>query len=271
MPADTRKQTFIVATLLCLICSVLVSTAAVVLRPRQQENKKLDIQENILRVAGVFDESSDVASQFEDVETVLVILGSGPNRGIEYSAADAAMEGVDIATYDARKATATDPIPTGALPQIANRELFSFVYKFRKPGGELDQVVLPIYGKGLWSTLYGFIALEADGVTIRGITFYEHGETPGLGGEVDNENWKAGWKGKLASGEIDGRSMTIKVKKGTVNPDDAAAAYEVDGLSGATITSNGVTALVQYWLGPHAFGQYLENLQAGNESGQSDG
>ena len=272
MPADTRKQTFIVATLLCLICSILVSTAAVVLRPRQQENRKLDIQRNILRVAGILNESADVAMQFRQVETVLVMLGSGPNRGVEVTAEEAAMEGVhDVSTYDARKTAVTEEIPAGALPQITSRELFSFVYKVSNSRGELDQVILPIYGKGLWSTLYGFIAIDADGVTIRGITFYEHGETPGLGGEVDNAEWKARWSGKQAFGEVAGRPIRIKVSKGQVNPDSETAPFEVDGLSGATITSNGVTSLVQYWLGPHGFGQYLENVRDGQGLEQSDG
>lgn len=279
MAADTRKQTFIVATLLCLICSVLVSTAAVVLRPRQQENKRLDIQQNILRVAGIFAPDDDVSAtdierEFRQVETALIVLGSDRGGGTEVSEQDAEYEQIDLKNFDPRKEVAQGrvaAIPPGELPQIANRAMFSHVYKIRNADGALDQIVLPVYGKGLWSTLYGFIALESDGVTIRGITFYEHGETPGLGGEVDNPKWKASWNGKKAFGEIDGRSITIKVLKGQVNPDSATAPYEVDGLSGATITSNGVTALVQYWLGPHGFGKYLENLRAENGTETSDG
>ena len=279
MTADDRKQTIVVATLLCLVCSVLVSTAAVVLRPRQQENKRLDIQQNILRVAGVIAPDAEVTEadserEFRQVETALVVLGSDRGGGMEISEQDAKYEQIDLKNFDPRKEVAQGrvaAIPAGELPQIANRAMFSNVYKIRKVDGAIDQIVLPVYGKGLWSTLYGFIALESDGVTIRGITFYQHGETPGLGGEVDNPKWKASWNGKKAFGEIDGRSVKIKVLKGQVNPDSATASFEVDGLSGATITSNGVTALVQYWLGPHGFGKYLENLRDENGSEESDG
>ena len=131
-------------------------------------------------------------------------------------------------------------------------------------------MILPIYGKGLWSTLYGFIAVDADGQTIRGITFYEHGETPGLGGEVENPAWKALWPGKSAfsAEEIKGSSLDhlptpiIQVAKGQVTSETVQAEHKVDGLSGATITSNGVTALVRYWLGPDGFGSYLHQLRS---------
>ncbi|MBI1312170.1 Na(+)-translocating NADH-quinone reductase subunit C [bacterium] len=256
MQRDSNTQTMIVAACLCLVCSVLVSTAAVVLRPTQQENKTLDIQRNILKVAGVFDENKSVASQFAAVKPQLIWL----EKGTVVTAADAKYEKLDLKTYDPRKAAKqpefSDPVePPGALPQISRRERFAFVYQLKKEDGSLDQIILPIYGKGLWSTLYGFLAIDADLETIRGITFYEHGETPGLGGEVDNPAWKAKWNGKKAFGS-DGRTPVIAVAKG------ASGDHQIDALSGATITSNGVTDLVQYWLGPDGFGPYLAHLRA---------
>ena len=70
----------------------------------------------------------------------------------------------------------------------------TLVYELRDDAGALDLVVLPVHGLGLWSILYGFVALDADLETIRGLTYYEHKETPGLGGEVDNPRWKSLWK-----------------------------------------------------------------------------
>ena len=132
------------------------------------------------------------------------------------------------------------------------------VYQVTK-GGEIDQLILPVEGKGLWSTLYGFLSLKADLESIQGLTFYDHGETPGLGGEVDNKNWKALWKGRKAFDER-GR-IAIKVKKGQAGPPDADP-YQVDGLSGATITSRGVTHLLAFWLGDDGFGPYLDQYRA---------
>ena len=264
MQRDSVKQTFIVASCLCLVCSVLVSTAAVVLRPTQQENKTLDIQKNILTVAGVLDENKSVAAQFAAVESQLIWL----KEGTVVTEEDAKHEKLDLRTYDARKASKlpefSDPVePAGSLPQIARRERFAYVYLLKKDDGSLDQIILPIYGKGLWSTLYGFLSVDADTKTVRGITFYEHGETPGLGGEVDNPDWKALWNGKQAYGE-DGTTPAIAVAKG------ASGDHQIDALSGATITSNGVTSLVQYWLGPDGFGPYLARVRsAGSQTADS--
>jgi Na+-transporting NADH:ubiquinone oxidoreductase subunit C len=264
---DTAQRTFMVAASLCLVCSVLVSSAAVILRPAQQRNQQLDIQKNILTVSGQLDEAQPIDVQFrKNVEAKLIDL----KTGTELSETDLKYAEINLTTYDARKAakvaaTSTEVSPAGALPQIARRELYSLVYQVKKEDGTLDQVVLPIYGKGLWSTLYGFIAVEADGVTIRGITFYEHGETPGLGGEVDNPGWKATWEGKKAFGELSGDGIAtpvIEVLKGSVDKSSASATHQVDGLSGATITSRGVSLLVQYWLGADGFGPYLKTLQA---------
>lgn len=269
MTAESPKQTMIVATCLCLVCSVLVSTAAVVLKPAQQEQKTRDIQKNILKVAGIYDETRKVETQFKVVEPVLIELAGKRPR-----ITDPSEEGIDLKTYDPKKAAKKEQdsvkvSPPGALPQIARREIYTIAYEIKKEDGNLDQVILPIYGKGLWSTLYGFIAVDADGQTIRGITFYEHGETPGLGGEVDNVVWKALWPGKSAftTDDVEQASLdhlpipSIQVAKGPVTPQTAQAEHKVDGLSGATITSNGVTALVRYWLGPDAFGSYLHQLR----------
>ena len=133
-----------------------------------------------------------------------------------------------------------------------------------KDGEQVTGVVVPIEGYGLWSTLYGYLALDADARTVRGITFYRHGETPGLGGEVDNPLWKADWVGRLAYN--DKWQPALRVKKGIAGPPDTDP-YEVDGLSGATITSNGVTSMVDFWLGRSGFGPYLAQFRKQGDMG----
>ena len=130
----------------------------------------------------------------------------------------------------------------------------------RDADNNLEKVILPVHGYGLWSTLYGFVALESDLNTIAGLGFYEHGETPGLGGEVDNPRWKALWEGKQAYRE---GNVAISVIKGAVNPQASTAAWQVDGLSGATLTSKGVNNLVRFWLGQDGFAPFLSNLRQG--------
>ena len=120
-------------------------------------------------------------------------------------------------------------------------------------------LILPVYGKGLWSTMYGLLALKRDLRTVAGLTFYQHGETPGLGGEIDNPDWQAKWHGKQAL-DANGR-VIIDVIKGQVDATGADAYHQVDGLAGATLTSKGVENLLHYWLGRDGYGPLLERLR----------
>jgi Na+-transporting NADH:ubiquinone oxidoreductase subunit C len=115
----------------------------------------------------------------------------------------------------------------------------------------------------LWSTLYGFVALEPDATTIADIIFYSHGETPGLGDFIDKPDWRALWHGKQVFDESG--DVAIRVVKGRASHDDPRARYLVDGVSGATLTGNGVTNLMQYWFGDHGYGPYLRRLRGGAE------
>lgn len=243
-----------VALGLCLVCSVVVSTAAVVLKPAQQANKTLDMKRNILMAAGLLDPALSVEEQFEQVETRLVSLDEGRF-----------VEGVDPASFDQREA-AKDPAQSRAIPgdadpaKLVRREDQALVYLVRDQQGGLDKIILPIRGYGLWSTLHGFMALESDGNTVAGLGFYEHAETPGLGGEVDNPNWKAIWPGKKV---YQGEQVAIQVLKAAVPAGSPDAQWQVDGLSGATLTTKGVDNLVRYWMGDQGFKPLLENLRRG--------
>lgn len=251
---DSISKTLIVAFSLCIVCSVIVSTAAVVLKPAQEINKTLDRKRNILQAAGMLDETLGVEEQFAQVSTRVVDLRTGRFT-----------DEVDAQRYDQRKA-AKDTSGSEALSsvddiaKIARRANYALVYLVESEQGQIEKIILPIHGYGLWSTLYGFIALEADGNTVAGLGFYEHGETPGLGGEVDNPRWKAFWPGKQVyrNGEA-----AIGLVKGSVNPASADAPWQIDGLAGATLTARGVTNLVQFWLGENGFEMFLQNLKSG--------
>ena len=127
---------------------------------------------------------------------------------------------------------------------------------------QITKIILPVHGKGLWSTMYGFLALNRDGETVEGFAFYQQGETPGLGGEVDNPKWKASWIGKKVLDESG--NPVIDIVKGSVDTTRPEAVHQVDGLSGATITSNGVENLLRFWLGENGFGPYLSKIRGEN-------
>jgi Na+-transporting NADH:ubiquinone oxidoreductase subunit C len=273
MGRDSVLGTLLVAGVLCVVCALLVTTARVGLREKQEFNKQLDRKKNILLAAGLITDKAkqpEIEQVYnERVKAVLVDLDAAkvvPPSEIDY------------ATYDAREAMndkeRSKPVDGkgGPTTGIDRREKYAFVYEVRE-GDKVDLYVLPIYGKGLWSTLWGFLAIDADGRTLRGITFYEHAETPGLGGEVDSQTWKSYWSSKehpkLAYD--DEGNVAIEVIKGTVNRSSPNAKYQVDGLSGATITTRGVSAMVQYWLGPDGFGPYLKSVTSGEATLEAAG
>ena len=250
MAHESVGRTFTVAIIIFSICSFLVSGAAVGLHDKQQANKELDRKKNILIAAGIYDANVPIAETFQMVDAKIVDLATG-----EYVSTDV----IDPATYDQRLAAQDAELSTRIsakedLAGIGRREKYSFVYFINKDG-KLDQIVLPINGKGLWSTLYGFLSLDADLNTVRGLTFYEHGETPGLGDKIDDTAWQKLWVGKKVYGEQG--AVDIRVIKGIVDPNNLQAIHQVDGLAGATLTANGVTHLMHYWFGDHAFKPYL--------------
>lgn len=249
--------TILFAGAVCVVCAILVSTSAVSLSELQDANATLDKRRNVLLAAGLIDSSrgvsaEDVEKLFENVSTLVIDLESG----------EAAPE-VNVGAYDQQKAKSDPALSREAPPNsavIKRLPKYAVVYHVLGEQGDVKMIVLPIEGYGLWSTLYGFLALDADGKTIRGLTYYQHGETPGLGGEVDNPRWKGLWPGRIAfddSGEV-----VIEVIKGQAGP-AAADPHQVDGLAGATITSRGVTNMLRFWLGENGFANYLKNYRQG--------
>ncbi len=251
---DSISNTLIVAVGLSLVCSVIVASAALVLKPVQERNQELFRQQIILDVAGLMEPGGDIQALFGQIEPRMVDLESGDYTDV-----------ADPATFDSL-AAANDPALGTAIPDdrdiagIGRRARVEPVYIVRD-GDEINQIILPVYGKGLWSTMLGYLAVAPDGETIRGLRFYSHAETPGLGDQIDKPDWRAQWDGKHLYGD-DGEPR-IRVIKGKVPAGGANAQYQIDGLSGATLTGNGVTNLVRYWTGPDGFGPYLSNLREG--------
>ena len=206
---DSMSNTLIVAIGVSLVCSVLVASAAVILKPRQERNEAEFRQRIILDVAGLYEPGGNIAELYTAIEEQATTLASGEEAP---------------------------------------------VYIVRD-GGELEQVILPIEGAGLWATMYGFLAVEADGETARGLQFYDHGETPGLGDGVDKPAWRAQWRGKKLYD--DAGNPQIEIVKGNA-PDDSD--YQIDGLAGATLTGRGVNEFVHYWIGDEGYGPYLQQL-----------
>lgn len=277
MRRDGILKTVLVAATLCLVCSLLVSLAAISLRDRQAKNVELFRKSNVLAVAGLdaaaIQKAGGVAKAFEGmVQEIVIDLRTGAEAREGLSEAMKLPAEQALAKYDPVKAAKNakqDPrlgtVFTDRKADIAGlgvgRENYSSVYRFQPADGGDPVWIFPVRGRGLWSTLKGFVALESDLQTIRGLTFYEHAETPGLGGEVDNPAWKQKWHGKQVFG-ADGH-VAVHVVKGAAESTDR---FGVDGLSGATITSAGVSHLLEYWLGPEGFGPFIQRQRGGAAS-----
>ncbi len=253
MAKDTVSKTFIVAGLLSVVCSAFVSTTAVFLRPEQAKNKDLDRKKNILQAAGLYEEGKSIEELFQEFEIKVVDLATGEFRN-----------NIDAVMFDQRKAAKSADLgveisKADDLAGIKRRSPYALVYVAENENGEIQQLILPVHGKGLWSTLYGYLALDADLTTIDGFAFYEHGETPGLGGEVDNPRWKAQWIDKKAFDEEGNTRITVI--KGKVDPNSPDRQYQVDGLSGATITTR---------LGKNGFKPLLDRIRSKEGKNEHD-
>lgn len=260
MQRDSIANTFLVAIVLCALCGILVSASAVQLRPYQDANKLLDQQRNVLQAAGLADRNTsnaDISKIFEArVKRVVVDLRTGEIVSDVNPDSLTPLRDAKSTDDELRMALTSDNDPA----KLKGRENRTIVYQVMSESDKekVEQYVFPIRGYGLWSTLFGFLALEADLTTIKGITYYQHGETPGLGGEVDNPAWKGQFNGKLLY-DAEG-NVALKVFKGGAPAGDV---HGVDALSGASITTSGVEKMIAFWFGENGFKSYIERTRGG--------
>jgi len=262
MSNESTKKTVLVTLGVCFVCSILVSTAAVTLRGIQRRNQEQEKLKNILIAGDLISGSEKLESEKIEkiyqghIKAIIVDLRNGNILPDSLYTDQLNPDSYDI------KSAVKDPdlsrdIEENDIAQIGRMPVYIVVYQVIE-SGEIQKIILPIFGKGLWSTMYGFIALSQNLKTVTGFTIYEHGETPGLGGEVDNPQWKKLWIGKQAFD--DNRAVRIEVIKGKTDPADPETIYRVDGLSGSTLTTRGVDQMVKFWLGDQGYGPFLRQL-----------
>ena len=233
----------IIPLVACIACAIIVSVTAVSVRPEQNLNVENEKKVKILAAAGI--KTDKVDEEFSRIKTVFVDFETDKLVIIDPA-------------YDHIKA-ASNPDLSTVIPKaddiavLKRRENIGTIYVWVDEKNAIEKLVLPIRGYGLWGTLYGYLSLDSDLNTVRGIEYYDHKETPGLGGEVDNPNWKSDWYGKRIYND-DG-SVALYVTKGASSTD-----YEIDGISGATLTTNGVSNMIKYWLGDNGYGPIIKNL-----------
>ncbi len=254
---ESTTRTLLVALVVCLVSSVFVAGAAVALKPTQAENRLLDKQRSILAIAGLGEpgmSGKEVKALFDSRITAKVVdLQSGTFSDAQ-----------DPLGYDPLKA-AKDPALSDALPaaediaSIKRRERYTTVYLV-ETDGKLDTLILPVRGYGLWSTLYGFLALKGDLNTVAGFGFTSMARPRSRRRGRQSEMEGAVGRQDLYDAQGD---LAVQIIKGSVDPQSAKATHQVDGLAGATLTSKGVDNLLHFWLGKDGFDAFLANLRKG--------
>jgi len=254
--SDTKKTetfggTLVFVFIICLVCAALVSISAVGLKPLQQANKLLDKQTKILEASGLMEMAgADIVGTYNKyVVAKLIDLDSGT-----------VIEG-DVNDFDERRDSrdlSKSIKPENDIAGINRRANSAVVYLVNNEQGQLETIVLPIIGSGLWDLMYGFVGMNADLNTVKSVIYSaDFKETPGLGAEVLNPNWKALWPGKKifnSEGEV-----KIQLVKGGAKKDDV---HGVDALSGATLTSRGVTRTLHFWFGKEGYGPFIAKFRA---------
>lgn len=257
MNNDSPLKAFLVVVLTAVVCSTLVSAAVVVLRPIQLNNQMLDRSRNIMNLTGLVEEGLVPG----DEEMLELFLGMDVRiLDIDQAVFDTEL---DPLSFDQRRA-ANNPELGIAIPtdldraSLGRRSRFATIYIVLKDD-ELDRLILPVHGSGMWSTMYGYVALESDLNTIAAATFYEQNETPGLGDQIMRPEWQAQWEGRRLYDEVG--DLRFRVNHGKVEPGSSTWLYEVDALTGATVTADAVTGMMHYWFGPHGYQQFLDSLR----------
>ena len=251
---ESPARALMVVLGVAVVCALLVSFTAVTLRPYQianVERHRLALPESILAALSAAGRTLATGN----IESRVVELATG-----RYA------DGIDADTFDARQAEA-DPDASSEVPaehdvaRIKRRANHAVVYLVRDADRNVQLLILPVYGKGYQSTLRAFLALEGDTSTVAALRFYEQGDTPGLGGRIQDADWEAQWPGKRVYDESG--NLRLGVATGDKAVASADGRYLVDGISGATRTSRGIHRLLQFWLGEFGFGPYLERVRQG--------
>jgi len=250
---ETFGKTVAFVFAVCIVCAALVSFSAVSLKPMQTANKLLDKQTKILETAGLLQAgmtSKEIVAKYNKVvEARMIDLDSG--KFIEGN------PDMFDERRNSRDASKSDK-PKDDIAGINRRSHDAVVYLVRDEAGKVDTVVLPIVGSGLWDLMFGYVGLESDLNTVKSVIYSDHKETPGLGAEVMNPRWKALWPGKKIyndAGEV--KAMLVK---GGAKPNDL---HGVDALSGATLTSNGVTNTLRFWFGEEGYAPFIAANRGG--------
>ncbi|MBX3531911.1 MAG: NADH:ubiquinone reductase (Na(+)-transporting) subunit C [Rhizobiaceae bacterium] len=248
-PNDGRAKTLIVAFLVSAICAVLVTGATVVLRPIQAQNRAAEQQARLEALIAAVPGMSDLIAEAggDALSTLVVDLDAGA------AAADVTPETLEAALSD--PANWTSLAPADDVAGIGNRPDYAQIYLLRS-GDAVSLVILPVVGTGYAGRIQALLALQGDMRTLAGIAVTEQSETPGLGARIEEPLWQQNFAGKQLFD--DSGTYRFSVVRGS-----ARTEFEVDGITGATRTSNAIGQMVRFWVGQKGYGPLMAAIRRG--------
>lgn len=252
-------RSLVVVLSVCTVCSLLVSAASVLLAPIQRAHRERDRQDAVRalieRRPGLSELLADAGT--DDVHEWVLELATGE-----------VATWIDPSTFDARGA-ASDPLTSTEIPIDRDRAGLGRRADHATALAVLDEedralvLILPVHGQGYGGPMYGYVALDGDGNTLLGLSIHEHSETPGVGGALlEDEDWLAEWNGKRIRDARD--RVRIGVAAQELAPDSEATRYEIDAVTGATMTSGGIANVLRFWLGDDGYGPFLARVRRGD-------
>ena len=233
MNKQSNTYTIIYIIVLVLVVGSALALTAMALKPRQQENADADKKRQILAAVHITADHKDISSTFDKYITDQFIVDEAGER-----------VGDDAFAVNVANESKTAP---------EKRELPVYVCTLADKGE--TKYILPVYGAGLWGPIWGYVALDSDGSTVYGAYFAHQGETPGLGAEIEKPAFSDQFEGKqMFKGD---KYLPVTVVKAGQKP--LGEEDYVDAVSGGTITSKGVAAMLNDCLTPYK--NYLETLR----------
>lgn len=248
-PNDSRGKTVAVAFLVAAICALFVSGATVILRPIQQANRAAEQQIRLEALLAAIPGMDDILAEAGDGELSTVVIDLEAGRAVEMTP-----EELEVALNDPGNWTSLTQEQD--MAGIGTRQNYAQVYLLRDSNDDVSLLILPVYGAGAQGPIHAMLALHGDMRTIAGMTVLEHVETPGLGGRIDEPAWQQSFAGVRWAD--DAGNMQFSVARGP-----SASDFEVDGITGATRTSDAIERIVRFWLGPDGFGPLVAAIKRG--------
>lgn len=238
------------STIVTILVGGLLATASQVLRPAQERSMELDTKRKILSAVMPLKPGDDVLKIYEERITSVIVNNKGEEMARTSRTGDTLF---------------AEDLELGREFRFTPDERALPVFIFHKEGSrDVEAYIFPVYGKGLWDNIWGYIALETDLETIKGARFDHEAETPGLGARITELEVQERFIGKKIYDDV-GQFVSVKMLKGERNPSDKIDEFHVDGMSGATLTGKGVNEMIENYFGYYS--AYIEKLKKDGNAG----